>query len=142
MIFARVLHQTLCCTATECGDAIVNALACDRREPAVRKRELRSHVVVVIQERVVIVAHGALAGVISESTGTNRRIYGAAFGIAFSCVDETIHEDLPASREVEAIDISKACEPVGALVVNAGAGELEELEWSAFVVRVDDASKF
>ena len=53
-------------TAAERDNPVVNALAGDRRKPAIGNRELRRHVVVIIQKSFVVVAHGALARQVCE----------------------------------------------------------------------------
>ena len=55
------------------GDAVGIALAGDGREPAIGDGELRRHEVVVVQEILIVVAHGALAGGIGVSRRNRRR---------------------------------------------------------------------
>ena len=78
VIAAGILDQALGRASGEGGDAIGNALARYRREPAIGDGELRCHVVVVVEKSLVVVAHGALAGQIGEAAGTAPPAPGAA----------------------------------------------------------------
>src|SRR6185437_11015985 len=98
----------------------------DGREPAVRYRELRSHVVVVVQEILSVVAHGALAGGVGELA---RARFGsdAALGVALGSVDESIHIDGAGGGEVPAADVAVTLQPGRAHVVVAGGARLVEV---------------
>src|SRR5579875_4213987 len=50
VVAARIFYQTLSGASREGSNPVGNALARHGREPAVRNRELGSHVVVVVQE--------------------------------------------------------------------------------------------
>jgi hypothetical protein len=41
-------------------------------------------------------------------------------------VDEAVHMDRACGEKVIAIDVAVACQPIGTVIVDAGAGELEE----------------
>ncbi len=124
IVGAGIVSEALRGTAGEGGDAVVDALAGDGREPTVGNRELRRHVVVVVQEFLVVIAHGAFAVGVSKGAGAGSAGV-AAFGKAFGGVDEAIHVDRPGGGEGPAADVAVAFQPGAAHVVDAGAGQLE-----------------
>src|SRR5580692_9626417 len=96
MVFTtRILDQALCCPASESRDAVADALSRYRRKPAIGYRKLRRHKVVVIQKALVVVAHGAVAGQVGETSGatTARARGGATLGVALRIVNKPIHQN-------------------------------------------------
>src|ERR1700691_2039081 len=129
VIASWILYQALSRASGEGSDAIVNALARDRREPAIGYRELRCHVVVVIEKPLVVIAHGALTGRICVLAGTTASRGRATQIVAFGGVDETILQDWTwcgCDGKIVAIDVSVARQPIRTIVVDASAFKLEE----------------
>ena len=71
-------------------------------------RELRGHVVVVVEESLVVIAHRALAVQIGESAGAGCTGLSAAGGVTFRRVDKTVLLDRTRGEEVIAIDVAVA----------------------------------
>ena len=129
VIRSRIVHQPLRSSAGHYRDPIRHRLAGNRRKPAVRNRELRRHVVVVIQETLIVVPHGALA----RSVPVAKRLR-----ITLSSVHKAIHQDRTRSGKVEAVHISITLNPRGRHVISTRRPQLKKRERRPFVVHVGD----
>jgi hypothetical protein len=83
----------------------------------------------------VVVAHGTLAREVSKVAGASARII-AIIRIALSVVDKAVHLDRASLVEIVAVDVTIARQPIGTLIVDAGALELEERIIGAGIVRI------
>ena len=134
VVLERVVDQALRGSTRHGCEAVRRTLAGDRREPAVGKRELRSHVVVIVEERLIVVPHGALTHeIIGRIAAASLPISGrAGFGIVLGDVNKAVHLDGTGrgGEEVVGVHIAIAAEPVRSHVVDTGSGELEQREGS------------
>src|SRR5215831_10610045 len=124
IVIATIEDEALRGAAGEGCNSVKDALARYGREPPVRNRKLRCHVVVVVQEVLIVVAHGSLASQIGVGTPAYPRT-GATFRIALGRVHESIHVDRARSEEVVTVHITVTGQPIRAVVVNTRAAELE-----------------
>ena len=136
IVYERVLYQTLRRATRQGRNAIRRALGGYGREPAVGDRKLRGHVVVVVQELLVVVSHGAFADEIIGQVPATALAPLAALGVVLRRVYKTIHENLAGGGEIIPAHVAVAGEPIRREVVDAGRGELKRTKDGSLIVYI------